>query len=251
MSPDPALTRWISSQKRPGLKPNSNEIYQRDAWYQLLGLDGWQIDTNFLTLELASGTQSLFRDVAPESQKDYTLRWHGREITGRVYMRNLLDITKRGSILPSINSAETGLDFAVFISNAPAGSELEKLAKDKGDSRVLYWAPDRLTPAEESLLLDFAAYRSMVAEAMGKDSDKAKLILDWVQGRLKAQMGTIYRIVPDSYGRGQITATDHSQMAFLSQGELTAILTPLVGQVLDSTYASKDIVFDAQAPFND
>ncbi|HQM55766.1 MAG TPA: hypothetical protein PLX29_09830, partial [Anaerolineaceae bacterium] len=61
----------------------------------------------------------------------------------------------------------------------------------------------------------------------------------------------IYRIVPDSYGRGQITATDHSQMAFLSQGELSAILTPLVGQVLDSTYACKDIVFDAQAPFND
>ncbi len=228
-----------------------NEVYQRDAWHQLLGLDGWQIDTNFLTLELASDTQSLLREVAPESQKDFTIKWHGREITGRVYMRNLLDIAKRGAILPSINSAETGLDFAVFISNTPAGSELEKLAKDKGDTRVLYWSPDKLTPAEESLLLDFAAYRSMVAEAMGKDSDKAKLILDWVQGRLKAQMGTIYRIVPDSYGRGQITATDHSQMAFLSQGELSAILTPLVGQVLDSTYACKDIVFDTQAPFND
>jgi len=228
-----------------------NEVYQRDAWHQLLALDGWQIDTNFLTLELASGTQSLFREIAPESQRDIAIKWHGREIIGRVYMRNLLDTAKRSTLLPSINSADTGLDFAVFISNTPAGSELEKLARDKGDSRVLYWAPDTLTPAEESLLLDFAAYRSMVAEAMGKDSDKAKLILDWVQGRLKAQMGTIYRIVPDSYGRGQITATDHSQMAFLSQGELAAILTPLVGQVLDSTYACKDIVFDAQVPFND
>jgi hypothetical protein len=228
-----------------------NEIYKRDAWHQLLSLDGWQIETNFLTLELASGTQSLFRDIAPESQKDYIIKWHGREISGRVFMRNLLDIAKRGAPLPSINSAETGLDFAVFISNTPAGNEIENIAKDKGDTRVLYWTPDKLTPAEDSLLIDFAAYRIMVAEAIGKDTDKAKIILDWVHGRLKSQMGTIYRIVPDSYGRGQITATDHSQMTFLAQGELPAILTPLVEQVLDSTYACKDIVFSAQAPFND
>jgi RNAse (barnase) inhibitor barstar len=228
-----------------------NEIYRRDAWYQLLSLDGWEIRTNFLTIELASGTQSLFRDIAPESQKDITLKWHGREITGRVYMRNLLDIAKRGALLPSINSAETGLDFAVYISNAPAGSDLDQLVKDKGDPRVLFWSPDLLTPAEEALLLDFAAYRSMVAETIGKETESAKQILDWVRGRLGAQMGTIYRIIPDSFGRGQIKAADHSSMAFLCQGELTSVLTPLVEQVLDSTYVCKDMLFDAQAPFND
>ncbi len=237
--------------QRARSEAEQNEIYRRDAWHQLLRLDGWQVETNFLTLELASGIQSLFRDVAPERQADILLKWHGREVTGRVYMRNLLDIATRGAMLPSINSAETGLDFAVFISNTPASATLEKLARLRGDPRALYWSPDALTPAEESLLLDFAAYRSMVAEAVGKESDKAKLLLDWVHGRLKAQMGTIYRIIPDSFSRGQVTAIDHSQMAFLAQGELTSILTPLVEQVLDATYTSKDLLFETQSPFND
>lgn len=228
-----------------------NQVYQRDAWHQLLSLDGWRIETNFLTLDLASDIQSLFREIAPESQKDYTVKWHGREITGRVYMRNLLDVAKRDAPLPSINSAETNLDYAIFISNKPVGSDLEKLIKTKTDPRALYWSPDKLTPAEESLLLDFAAYRTMVAEAVGKDTDKGRIILDWVHNRLKAQMGTIYRIVPDSYGRGQITAADHSQMVFLTQGEITSIITPLVGQVLDSVYVCKDLSFDAPVPFND
>ena len=50
---------------------------------------------------------------------------------------------------------------------------------------------------------------------------------------------------------GQISAADHSSMSFTCQGELLAILTPLVGHVLDGVYASKSIQFDAPAPFND
>ena len=40
-------------------------------------------------------------------------------------------------------------------------------------------------------------------------------------------------------------------MSFNSQGELLAILTPLVGHVLDGVYASKSVQFDAPAPFTD
>ena len=40
-------------------------------------------------------------------------------------------------------------------------------------------------------------------------------------------------------------------MSFNCQGELLAILTPLVGQVLDATYETASIDFDAPAPFND
>jgi len=229
----------------------ANEVLQKDAWQQLLKLNGWPVETGMMTLDLAGGVQSLFREIAPESQKDITLKYHGRELTGRVYMRDLLDVSRRAGLLPSINSTETGLDFAVFVSNTPLAGGAQALVKDKGDPRILFWTPDPLSPAESALLLDFAAYRTLVAEARGKDTEKAKLILGWVQGRLNAQMGTLYRIVPDSYGRGKISAADHAQLPFTCQGELSAILTPLVEQVLDATYACKDQVFNAQAPFND
>jgi len=198
-----------------------------------------------------SDTRSIFRSIAPESQQDLTIKWHNREITGRVYMRDLLDTIKRSGNLPSVNSAETGLDFAVYISNVPVEAELDKLIKDKGDPRILYWSPDALSSAEEALLLDFGAYQEMVNAAQGKETAKARLILDWVQGRLNAHIGPIYRIVTDSYGRGRIAAVDHSSLTFHCQGELSSILTPLVGQVLDSTYLCRDMQFDAPAPFND
>ena len=59
------------------------------------------------------------------------------------------------------------------------------------------------------------------------------------------------RSSPTAIGRGQISAADHSSMSFNCQGELLAILTPLVGHVLDGVYVSKEIEFDAPAPFND
>lgn len=229
-----------------------NEVLRRNAWNNLLKLDGWSIPTGLMTLNLVpSDTRSIFRGIAPESQQDLTIKWHNREIIGRVYMRDLLDTIKRSGNLPSVNSAETGLDFAVYISNTPVAAELEKLIKDKGDPRILYWSPDALNSAEEALLLDFGAYQEMVKDALGKETEKARLILDWVQGRLNAHIGPIYRIVTDSYGRGRIAAVDHSSLTFHCQGELASILTPLVGQVLDSTYVCRDMQFDAPAPFND
>ena len=238
--------------QRARAEAEASEVLRQQAWHQLLDLDGWQVETNFMVLDLAAGISSIFREIAPESQQDITIRWHGREISGRVYMKNLQDIVRRSGLLPNINSADTGLDFAVFISNTPLTvTEQDRLVKDKADPRVLCWTPDALTPAEQSLLIDFTAYRTMVAEAIGKETEKAKIILDWVQGRLASQMGTIYRIVQESFGRGRISALDHSQMPFHVQGELTSILSPLVGQVLDSTYASRDIEISFNAVFND
>ena len=108
-----------------------------------------------------------------------------------------------------------------------------------------------LTAAEENLLIDFAAYRRMVADSMGQETERARTILDWVQSRLREGIGTIYRIVPDTYGRGRITAADHSNLSFTPQGELPSILSPLISQILDSVYESRDLVFEAPAPFND
>lgn len=228
-----------------------NEVERRQAWHALLALDGWQVTTNLITLDLALGLRSIFRDIAPDTQKDVMLKWHGREISGRVFMRDLLSVAKRHNPLPSINSAETDLDYHVFVSNTPAVNELDQLVGDKKDARVIFWSPDVLTNAEQSLLTDFTAYRSLVRDFGSRDTEEARIVLNWVQERLRDQMGTIYRIVPDSYGRGRITAQDHSRMNFEVQGELSAILAPLVQQVLDTVYESKELEFAAPAPFND
>ena len=132
-----------------------NEALRRDAWHQLLALDSWFVSTTLMSLDLAHGIQSVFRSIAPESQQDVTLRWHGREISGRVYMRNLLDIARRSALLPSINSPDTSLDFAVFISSTPASSELDSLVKAKDDPRVLFWVSRSPDSSEENLLIDF------------------------------------------------------------------------------------------------
>ena len=56
-------------QKARGQAENS-EVQQRDAWNQLLGLDGWEIKTSLLTMDLARSTKSIFRGIAPAEQKD-------------------------------------------------------------------------------------------------------------------------------------------------------------------------------------
>ena len=83
----------------------NSEVQQRDAWNQLLGLDGWEIKTSLLTMDLARNTKSIFRGIAPAEQKDFEVEWHGRTIKGRVYMRDLLDIASKGQALPPINTA--------------------------------------------------------------------------------------------------------------------------------------------------
>lgn len=229
----------------------NNEVQQREAWRRLLGLDGWEIKTSLLTMDLARNQKSIFRGIAPAEQKDVDVEWHGRTIKGRAYMRDLLEIAGKGQALPPINTADTDHDFAVFISNRPCGDKVTDLAKNVGDARTLFWTPAQLTPQEKDRLLDFAAYRELVKDYGHKDTEEAKEVVQWVANRLRDEIGSIAKIVTDSYGRGQVSAADHSSMSFNCQGELLAILTPLVGHVLDGVYESKEIEFDAPAPFTD
>ena len=166
-------------------------------------------------------------------------------------MRDLLDIASKGQALPPINTSATDDDFAVFISNRPCGDKVIDLAKKAGDPRTLFWTPAPLTAAEKDRLLNFAAYRELVKDHQHKDTEDAKEIIQWVAGRLRDEIGSTAKIVTDSYARGQICATDHSNLSFNCQGELVAILSPLVGQVLDAVYESAKIEFEAPALFND
>lgn len=222
-----------------------------EAWRRLLAMDGWSVEGNFMRMDLARGIRSLFRDVAPDGSQDITITWHNRKITGRVYMRDLLDAAHQSRMLPPINSPETGLDFAVFISNKPSMSELQQLVNSQKDPRVIYWSPDALTSQEQSLLRDFAAYGLMVADHANRESLDAKTVMDWVKGRVGNEIGSIYRIVTDSYHRGRMSAIEHSELPFEVTGELPAILTPVVSQVLDAVYESASLNFTFNVPFDD
>ncbi|NLG51767.1 MAG: hypothetical protein GX552_16815, partial [Chloroflexi bacterium] len=228
-----------------------DERERKQAWEALLSLDGWQAQTGLMRLDLGHGVRSIFREIAPESQTNITVNWHGRLIEGRVLMRNLLHLGQHGGSLLDINSAETGQDFYVYISSTPAGDAVDNLIRAGRDPRLLFWTPDDLTAKEQNLLADFAAYRALVRDYAGKETQDAQTVLSWVQDQLRGQMGVIYSIVTDSYSRGRLAALDHQKIPVNCQGELAAILTPPVSQVLDSVYISRELEFTAPAPLDD
>ncbi len=229
-----------------------HQVQQRNAWERLLGLEDWKIESPILTINLTQGVRSIFRGVAPAEHKDIEVYWHNRLIKGQIAMKDLLDIASRQGTLPSPNTADNDHDFAVYISSKPCGDKVAELAKRVKDPRVLFWTPDDLNQSEHDRLLDYAAYRELVGEYNNKDSQDAKEVMNWVADRLRNEIGSIYKIVPDSYARGRIAAADHGHLALTCEGELPAILEPLVGQVLDAIYVSATIDFSASpAPFDD
>ena len=85
-----------------------------------------------------------------------------------------------------------------------AATRWQRSPHDSKEPRALYWTPDDLTAAERDRLIDFAAYRQLVGDYRNKDTAEAKDVLTWVADRLKGDIGTIYKIVPDSFSRGRI-----------------------------------------------
>ena len=235
----------------------SNELMQREAWDHLLALDEWPVRTRQMTIDLSGGVQSIFRDVAPfvapwedrkashSGDQEIELVWQGRQVAGLVTMRDLPRVVNENLRLPAIESADTDRDFAVFISTRPTHpAQINKVLDRGNDSRVLCWVPDDLRQDERDRLIDFAAYRKLVADWEGKDTEDALAILDWVRNALQTDLGKIYQTVPSSYSRGRIDSRGNSQMSFSVAGELASILTPLVERVLTTAYESRDIEFE-------
>jgi hypothetical protein len=236
----------------------ANAVMQREAWEHLLGLKEWPVRTRQMTLDLASGVESMFHEIAPfempgedrliTRRGDNTLEivWQGRSINGLVAMRGLDQIAAEGRLpLPAIDTDQTDRDFAVFIGTRPLSkSEVDKLIAIRRDPRVLIWTPAELSTEERDRLYDFAAYRKLVSDWQGKDSEDAVAVISWVANALQTDMGRIYKIVDNSYARGRIDALNNSEMEFHVAGGLTSILAPLVDRVLSGTYESRDIKFD-------
>jgi len=235
----------------------SNELIQKEAWEHLLALDEWPVKTRHMTIDLSSGVKSMFRSIAPfiapwedmppKRIKELTLEvnWNGRQTFGLVSMRHLGKMVLENIPLPPISSDESERDFAVFVGTRPISSEvISKLMLQRKDSRILFWTPDRLKPEESDRLFDFAAYKKLISDWQGKDTEDAVAVVSWVADSLKTDMGKIQKIVDNSFSRGRIDALNNSQMEFHVAGELSSILTPLIDRVLSTVYESRDIKFE-------
>ena len=228
----------------------ANEVMQNEAWAHLLALDEWLVKTRQMTLDLSSGVHSIFRAIAPTpnaraTDQQLEINWQGRQILGTIGMRDLARLASENLILPAINSEQTDLDYAVFVSNRPVSPQaIGKLLEQRKDPRVILWIPAELGAEEKSRLYDFAAYRRLVADWQGKETEDAVAVINWVANELQANLGRIYQIVTSSYARGQMDALDNRQMDFHVAGELPAILTPLVDRALTAAYESRVIKFE-------
>lgn len=240
----------------------SSEQLRYMAWEHLLALDYWPVNSRQMTFDMSFETESIFKDISPfvggwenkSSAKHgrviLTIPWQNREIQGNVEMIKLDRALRESIPLPGIESSETDQDFAVFVGMRPMDQDqIQELLRRRNDPRIIIWTPDDLTPDEKDKLIEFAAYRTLVSDYEGKDSDEAMAAINWVAMQLREDIGRIYKIVESAYARGRMDAMNNSQMEFNMVGELEAILQPIVDRVLRSVYESKDIRFEGNLIF--
>jgi hypothetical protein len=259
---DPVITGIDPRQefRRARDEAESNEVLINEAWAHLLCLKEWPVKTRKMTIDLSDGVKSVFCEVAPASEpwmskarsgdQIIELFWDGRQISGIVGIRDLGKVAIGAINLPGIDSDRTEQDFALYIGMKPVSSEaLAACLKKVNDSRVLFWVPGELTSEERNRLLNFAAYRKLVSQWQGKETEDAIAVINWVADALKTELGTIAKIVDNSYARGRIDARNNSQMDFHMAGGLSGMIEPLVARVLNSIYISRDIKFEAPFKF--
>lgn len=233
----------------------AHEVMLKESWEHLLALDEWPIRTRQMTIDLSNGVRSIFRDIAPyvapwedhsrvhAGDQTLELIWQGRQITGQVGMRDFGRLSE--ARLPAIDSEQTDHDFAVYIGVRPVTTtSVNKLLEARKDPRLIIWTPAELSTEERNRLIDFAAYRKLVADWQGKETEDAVAVIQWVANALQNELARIVKIVDNSYARGRIDALNSSQMDFRVAGELMTILTPIVDRVLNAIYVSRDIKFD-------
>ena len=236
----------------------ANELMQKEAWDHLLALDEWPIRTRQMTIDLSNGVRSIFRDISPfiasweernrvkTGDQEIDVEWQRRQVFGLVGMRDLGKTYSENQMLPLIDSDQTDRDFAVFVGSKPVSQDIinSMLAK-RNDTRLILWTPDNLTNEEKGRLLDFAAYRKLIHDWQGKETEDAIAIINWVSNALQGDLGKIAKVVDSCYSRGRMDALNNSQMKFHVAGELSNILSTIVDRVLTAAYVSHDIEFDS------
>lgn len=240
----------------------SSDLIQKEAWSHLLALGKWEIKTRQMTLDLSSGIESIFVGIAKLTQsgpsgffgastdEQISLEWNGKEIYGTVGLRDLNKVAGKESFLSPLDSDQTENDFAIYISTKPTDEAvIKKLFDDYKDPRIIFWTPDELTTEEKDRLLDFAAYKKLVSNWSGKESEDAITIINWVSGSLQNDLGRIKIIVDSSYGRGRMDSISNTKINFRVTGNLLSIISPVVEKILNSVYESSEIKFNPPITF--
>jgi hypothetical protein len=236
-------------------KAEGHQVMLQEAWNHLLALGEWPVRTRQMTIDISAGVRSIFKSVAPTTGSGGTYQnleviWNGRQIYGTVAMHDLARIVRDHHPLPAINSSDTGLDFALFISTRTIDDKTgQSLLERLRDPRVILWIPAERTVEEQESITRFAAYRFLVSEWQGKESEDAVTIIHWVTNALQGEMGKIAKAVTGAFGRGKMVTSQHSNLKFHMAGELASILTPVIDRVLSSVYVSKDIQFEPPIVF--
>ena len=126
----------------------------------------------------------------------------------------------------------------------PQRNHIESLLKARSDPRIIVWTPALFTNDERSRLYELAAYRKLIRDCEGKDSEDAVTIIHWAANSLQTEIGKIVKVIDSAYARGRIDSLDIKNMEFHVAGDIKGILTPIISQVLNSVYESRDITFD-------
>lgn len=240
----------------------SNPQLLAEAWQHLLALDEWPVRGRQATIDLSQGQRSIFRDIAhfvgtwedqgraKSGPQELEVNWRGRIVQGEVRMNDLQRLAAGHGALPPVVSDQTDQDFRVVIGERPIPEEtIAKLLADVGDPRVMLWVPDKLTKEEEDRLTDFAAYRKVVKDWQGKDSEDAAVIINWIAEELRTSLAKIKMIVDNSYDRGRLDALNQRNMEPHVAGQLSSVLAEPVCRMLTGVYQSDSISFDVPAPF--
>lgn len=241
----------------------ANPAMLKEAWDHLVALDTWPIRTGKMTIDLAYGNSSLFCDISPfigpwedkalakAGDQIFEITWQGKTVSGMVCMRDLARLSTDKIHLPAINTDETDFDFQFIVGTKYVTHDIvEKLLEFRKDPRNIIWSPADPTLEERDRLIDFAAYRKLISDWQGKETEDAVTIITWVANNLQTDLGKIVKIVDSSYSRGRIDSLKNASMEFHVAGRLASIISPLVERVLTDTYESRAIKFDPPFVFN-
>lgn len=233
---------WNDVFRKAWTDAEQSRAKQEQAWGFLLKLNGWEVKGPYGVRDLFNGHRSVLWRAASDGRQQISINWRKREVLGSLYVRNLVDISKQRSTALSLDTSSTDEDFAAYVSDRPCSDkELDHLATIQKDARILFWSPDQASASEKELILDLAAYISLVKDFKDQDTLDSRTVIDQVQSHIKADIGRLTKLVTDRYGRGRLCATDHTKLTVTMSGDLGAILEPAVATVLDATYASRDL----------
>jgi hypothetical protein len=237
--------------ERARTEAESHELMKKEAWQHLIALGEWRVKTRTMTLDLSNGNRSIFYHYAPltfagtdsnrDVKRDIEVSWLNKEVIGRVEM---LDLMRSDRVIPPLETEQTNYDFGVIIGTSTIPDDkIPQIVRARKDRRIIVWTPGELTHEEKEGIISFAAYRKMVADYGGKETDDAQTIIQWVLAQLQSEIGKFEKIVTSSYGRGRMDAIDNTRMDFHVAGDLQGIIAPVIERVLSSTYESREISF--------